>query len=88
MLTTHLSVSATTNPDQKTTSRLEYLHKEMGVKTDRNGFLTEDGLVAFYRGFGRLGGDIEAAGVRYSMRGGRDARVVLCWAGLGWVGLV
>jgi len=35
----------------------------MGVKTNRNGFLTEDGLVAFYRDFGRLGDDIEAAGV-------------------------
>lgn len=40
-----------------------FFTKEMGVKTDRNGFLTEDGLVAFYRDFGRLGDDIEAAGV-------------------------
>lgn len=40
----------------------------MGVKTDRNGFLTEDGLVAFYRDFGRLGDDVEAAGVRISAR--------------------
>lgn len=35
----------------------------MGVKTDKNGFLTEDGLVAFYRDFGHLGHDIEAGGV-------------------------
>lgn len=37
--------------------------QELGVKTDRNGFLTEDGLVAFYRDFGQLADDIEAAGV-------------------------
>lgn len=37
--------------------------QEMGVKTDRHGYLTEDGLVAFYRDFGRLGDDIEASGV-------------------------
>lgn len=38
--------------------------QEMGVKTDRNGFLSEDGLVAFYRDLGHLGDDVEAAGVR------------------------
>lgn len=41
----------------------ELLSQDMGVKTDRNGFLTEDGLVAFYREFGKLGDDVEAAGV-------------------------
>lgn len=35
----------------------------MGVKIDRNGFMTEDGLVAFYRTFGNLGDDVEASGV-------------------------
>ncbi|CAM9478757.1 unnamed protein product [Ectocarpus sp. 4 AP-2014] len=46
-------------------TELDYLRtlKEMGVKTDRHGYLTEDGLVAFYRDFGRLGDDIEASGV-------------------------
>ncbi|CAN0055726.1 unnamed protein product [Scytosiphon promiscuus] len=46
-------------------TELDYIRalKEMGVKTDRNGFLTEDGLVAFYRDFGQLGDDIEASGV-------------------------
>lgn len=38
--------------------------QDMGVKTDRNGYVTEDGLVAFYRDFGRLGDDVEAYGVR------------------------
>ncbi|CAM9771530.1 unnamed protein product [Ectocarpus sp. 6 AP-2014] len=46
-------------------TELDYLRtlKEMGVKTDRHGYVTEDGLVAFYRDFGRLGDDIEASGV-------------------------
>ncbi|CAM9355835.1 unnamed protein product [Ectocarpus fasciculatus] len=46
-------------------TELDYLRtlKDMGVKTDRHGYLTEDGLVAFYRDFGRLGDDIEASGV-------------------------
>lgn len=35
----------------------------MDVQTKTNGFITEDGLVAFYRDFGRLGEDIEASGV-------------------------
>lgn len=35
----------------------------MGINADKNGFITEDGLVAFYRKFGRLGDDIEAIGV-------------------------
>lgn len=39
--------------------------QEIGVKTDRNGFLSEDGLVAFYRDFGRLADDVEAAGVSF-----------------------
>ena len=38
------------------------------MKTNRNGFLTEDGLVAFYRDFGRLGDDLEAAGVRFKQQ--------------------
>ena len=33
------------------------------MKTDTNGYLTEAGLVAFYREFGHLGDDIEASGV-------------------------
>lgn len=44
------------------------------MKTNRNGFLTEDGLVAFYRDFGRLGDDIEASGVRYNSNTTRG-----CW---------
>lgn len=41
--------------------------QEIGVKTDRNGFVTEDGLIAFYREYGKLGNDVEAAGVRSRM---------------------
>eukprot|EP00752_Nemacystus_decipiens_P007697 g6880.t1 len=46
-------------------TELEYIRalKELGVKTDKHGFLSEDGLVAFYRDFGRLADDVEAAGV-------------------------
>eukprot|EP00903_Cladosiphon_okamuranus_P017392 g16020.t2 len=46
-------------------TELDYIRalKEMGVKTDRNGFLSEDGLVAFYREFGGLADDVEATGV-------------------------
>lgn len=35
------------------------------MKTDKNGFVTEDGLVALYRDFGHLGDDVEAGGVSW-----------------------
>lgn len=39
--------------------------QDIGVKTDTNGYLTEAGLVAFYREFGHLADDVEATGVSF-----------------------
>lgn len=39
--------------------------QDIGVKTDTNGYLTEAGLVAFYREFGHLADDVEASGVSF-----------------------
>lgn len=41
------------------------------MKTDKNGFMTEDGMVAFYRDFGHLGDDVEVGGVSGQANGSR-----------------
>ena len=51
------------------TKQLVFDEQEIGVQTDKNGFITEEGLVAFYRDFGNLGEDLEASGVSKNAEG-------------------